>query len=82
MQICIVCFKSALVGRLQAAISESDDNNDKLNSDSDETIHNEDMEEKSDQCTYLARTAAQLDTYRIRKHTSSQMFSCQFCDYK
>ena len=40
------------------------------------------MEEESDQCTFLARTAAQLDTHRIRKHTSSQMFSCQFCDYK
>ena len=36
----------------------------------------------SDQCSFLARTAAQLDTHRIRKHTSSQMFSCQFCDYK
>ena len=44
---CIFCFKSALVERLQAAISESDDNNDKVNSD--ETIHNEDIEEESDE---------------------------------
>ena len=72
--------KAALVERLQAAINESDDNNDKVNSD--ETIHNEDIEEESDQYTYLARTAAQLDTRRIRKHTSSRMFSSQFCDYK
>ena len=63
--------KAALVERLQAAINESDDNNDKVNSD--ETIHNEDMEEESDQCTFLARRAAQLDTHRIRKHKKSNV---------
>ena len=48
-------FKSALVERLKAAISESYDNNDEVNSDSDETIHKEDIEEESDQCSmYLS----------------------------